>query len=169
MATQPGFNKGNKHRRQWQLGDGPFDTTYLFSASIFLRRAVAKHRERPPPYTLHPWIAQAMAEPNGQFFPNPDLPLFFEAAHGELFKIADCVPAAIQNGDLVWISFTVEFIIGGKAWNPNFVPVDIVRVGTVASHLVGTAVDKVPASAGSSAPQPSRTYLQPGQKFTMGM
>ncbi|OSC98560.1 hypothetical protein PYCCODRAFT_1427803 [Trametes coccinea BRFM310] len=72
-------------------------------------------------------------------------------------------------GDLVWISFIVEFIIGLAAWNPNFTLVEIVHVGSVAPHLVGSnaALESLTDQLASSIALCRQ--LQVGQCFTLNM
>ncbi|OJT09727.1 hypothetical protein TRAPUB_13795 [Trametes pubescens] len=162
IVAQKDFNRANRKRRQWQLGLGNYDNTYIFSAPMFARRAAyPRSAQHSVEYQVHPWLAAATEDPDGAFFPHPERPRILEAAHGEFHNISGCVPPMLQRGDLVWISFYVEFIIGGHSWNPNFVPVEIVRVGTVASHLVG-ASDEPPTP-------PKRQTLQAGQTFSLSM
>lgn len=69
----------------------------------------------------------------------------------------------LRYGDLVWISFTVEFIIGAVAWNPTFIPVEVIRVGNVATELVGHRSTPEPAQGAGDAPPVRRQRLQAGQ------
>ncbi|KAI9057284.1 hypothetical protein FKP32DRAFT_1536209, partial [Trametes sanguinea] len=135
VIVQNGFNRTRKPRRKWQEGEGSFDATYILAAQVFTRRSMYS-KERSVKYQLHPWI-KAVTGPGQQYYANPDRPNIFEAVAGQLRDIVDCHPSTLQFGDLVWISFYVEFIVGSNAWNPNFTPVEIVRVGTVAPDLVG--------------------------------
>ncbi|KAI9058544.1 hypothetical protein FKP32DRAFT_1582114, partial [Trametes sanguinea] len=166
VSQKEGFNRTRKPRRKWQEGGGSFDTTYIFTAPVFARRG-PWHKERRIPYDVPSPIRKATENPKVPFYANPDRPQIFEAINGSLHDIATCDPPALQYGDLVWISFAVEFIVGSTAWHPNFTPVEIVRVGTVAPHLVGSnaALEGV-----NGRPVPSmdpRQRLQVGQAFTL--
>ncbi|KAI9069789.1 hypothetical protein FKP32DRAFT_1559045 [Trametes sanguinea] len=172
VTAQPNFNRMKKPRRKWQEGEGSYDSTYIFVSPVFIRRGVYTwKRERLISYALHPWIQDATG-PGSQFFANPDRPRVFEAVGGVLHDIAGCVPSSLQFGDLVWISFTVDFAVGGAAWNPNFKPVEIVRVGSVATSLIGMNALSYEPSAGepvreASPPLPRRNRLRVGQQFTL--
>ncbi|KAI9065672.1 hypothetical protein FKP32DRAFT_1565896, partial [Trametes sanguinea] len=163
VLGQNGFNRGRKPRRKWQEGEGSYDSTYIFAAQVFLRRGpYSWKKERTIPYELHPWI-RAATGPQSQYFANPDRPSLFEAVNGALQNIADCSPPHLQYGDLVWISFFVEFIVGGTSWNPTFVPVEIVRVGRVAPEVVGGSS----TFRGGEDTPPPRQRLQVGQSFIL--
>ncbi|KAH9854467.1 hypothetical protein C2E23DRAFT_726756, partial [Lenzites betulinus] len=137
INAQPNFNRGRKSRRKWQEGEGSFDSTYIFVAPLFVRRGTpAAKREPFISYELHPWIREVSAS-GKQFCANPDRPQVFEVVDGTLQDIAKGSRPELKYGDLVWMSFMVEFIVGANAWNPNFVPVEIIRVGSVATELVG--------------------------------
>ncbi|KAI9057439.1 hypothetical protein FKP32DRAFT_1541826, partial [Trametes sanguinea] len=137
ILSQPEFNKGRKPRRRWQEGGGSFDATYIFTAPVFARRAPQRRVERRIKYEIPSPIRLATENPKVPYCANPDRPQIFEAVDGSLRDIASCDPAELQYGDMVWISFFVEFIVGTNAWNTNFVPVEIVRVATVSPDLVG--------------------------------
>ncbi|KAH9887374.1 hypothetical protein C8Q73DRAFT_606404, partial [Cubamyces lactineus] len=132
----PGFNKGNKSRRTWQDGNDASVTAYVMSAQMFFKRTkFTSKREASVSYTLHPWISHATKTTS--YFANPDRPKFFEPFKDELRAIEDCDPDHIRTGDLVWISFFAEFIVGLNNWSTTFTPYEIVRVGSVAPELVG--------------------------------
>ncbi|OJT14310.1 hypothetical protein TRAPUB_9171 [Trametes pubescens] len=172
VKSQPGFNRLNKPRRKWQEGEGSFDSSYIFVAPMFLRRGLPStaHKEQAIGYPLHPWIAAATA-PGKPFFANPDRPVVFEVVDGTLKDINECTPPALQYGDLVWISFVVEFIVGGAAWNPNFIPVEIVRVGSVSRELVGiTSKFSTDLDETTEAVAPTRRQrLQVGQAVPLNI
>ncbi|KAH9846473.1 hypothetical protein C2E23DRAFT_744026, partial [Lenzites betulinus] len=132
----PGFNKSKKTRRAWQDGADGSRSAYVMSAQMFFKRtrSTAK-REASVKYVLHPWIEAASKTTS--YFPNPDRPSLFEAAKGRLMNISECDPAYIRTGDLVWISFFAEFIIGLNNWSTTFTPYEVVRVATVSPDLVG--------------------------------
>ncbi|KAH9846251.1 hypothetical protein C2E23DRAFT_702152, partial [Lenzites betulinus] len=130
------FNRTQKPRRKWQEGEGAYDATYIFVAQVFVRRGYYTwKKELMLSYELHPWIQDATAS-GKQYFANPNRPEVFEVVDGQLRSISECAPPGLMYGDMIWISFIVEFIVSSNAWHPNFVPVEIVRVGRVAPDLV---------------------------------
>ena len=131
-----GFNKSSKGRRSWQRSDGPYKRTFTLSASIFVRPYNYNLSQLlHPPYKLHPWIAEAVApDEKGQqpeYYPNPHRPEVFDCVTGTLKKIGDTEISPLKTGDIVWISFSVEFVITKDHWYPSFVPKDIIRVSAV--------------------------------------
>ncbi|KAH9848481.1 hypothetical protein C2E23DRAFT_739683 [Lenzites betulinus] len=136
ICKTDGFNRTQKPRRKWQEGEGSYDATYIFVAQMFVRRGFYTwKKELTLVYELHPWIREATAQ-GKQFFANPDRPEVFKVVDGQLRPISECTPPGLLYGDLLWISFVVEFIVSSNAWNPNFIPVEIVRVGRVSPDLV---------------------------------
>ena len=107
---------------------------------MFLKRnAYNAPKEPKVKYQLHDWIAAISNNKEKGFFANPNRPRFYEISQDsnrKLLPMEMCTPPVIQFGDVVWISFTVEIIIGVK-WYTNFVAREIVRVATVLPELVG--------------------------------
>lgn len=120
---------------------------------------MTSHRERDISYNLHPWIAAATGPKSG-FFANPDKPKIFELCNDELRAIEECSPPYIKKGDLVWMSFSVVFIIGTDAWSTTCVPFEIVRVGTVSPDLLGISG----SSGGGTEVEVPRAQLKAGLK-----
>lgn len=83
------------------------------SAQIFSKRSrYSGKREASIKYPLHPWITEATKKPS-VYYANPDRPKIFQAVHGALQNITESgQPPYLKTGDLVWLSFSVEFIIG---------------------------------------------------------
>ncbi|KAI0324875.1 hypothetical protein GY45DRAFT_1262015 [Cubamyces sp. BRFM 1775] len=166
VQSIPGFNLGQKKRRTWQDGstaDKP-NSSFVFSSQIFVRRnSATKHREERISYDLHPWIAAATG-PRSDYFANPDRPMLYEIHQGELRDIKECSPPYLKKGDLVWVSFTVEFIIGNDAWSMVFVPYEIVRVGSVSLDLVGDTGER---SVNAPVDITPNLRLQAGMKIAL--
>ena len=121
-----------------------------------------KQREASIKYPLHDWIAQATRR-GMDYFPNPDRPSIFEPAGNELRDISQCEPPYLKVGDMVWISFSVEFFIGSKYWSTNLIPYEIVRVARVSTDLLGEI-----RSLDLGEEEAPRERLEAGLKFTPG-
>ncbi|KAI9061994.1 hypothetical protein FKP32DRAFT_1574797 [Trametes sanguinea] len=135
------FNKAKKPRRAWQDGNGDYMSTFVMSSQVFVRRTrLTSHREKDIDYELHPWIAE-VTKGKGAYFANPDKPKLFELRGDELQPIDECTPPYLRKGDLVWISFSVEFIPGSDAWSTTFVPYEIVRVGAISQDFMGGSTE----------------------------
>ncbi|KAI0359339.1 hypothetical protein OH77DRAFT_1447400 [Trametes cingulata] len=140
-----GFNKANKPRREWQDGVHGTKDYFVLSSQIFVKRSFARKRgQTDVPYTPHKWITKA-TPPESDYMPNPNRPRFFELRDGALHRIDN-----IARGDLVWISFTAEFILRTSTWSTTFTPYEIVRVGRLALELLDSGsqlavVDTSPA------------------------
>lgn len=161
VQTMPGFNKSRKLRRSWQDGNDPNITVYVMSAQMFIKRTkFTAKRELSIQYPLHPWISAAAQ--SSPYFPNPNRPAFLEPSNGVLVDMASCNPGHIRTGDLVWVSFSVEYIIGMNNWSATFTPLDIVRVASVSPDLVG---DRQGVDNDDDEP---RIRLVPGQQVFMG-
>ncbi|KAJ8457466.1 hypothetical protein ONZ51_g11514 [Trametes cubensis] len=135
VQSVKGFNPHKKSRRPWQDGSNR-NEVYVFSAQMsFKRTKYTARKEASLQYTLHPWIADVVAKTS--YFANPDRPSLFEPRAGKLIDLKDCETPHLRTGDLVWIGFYVEFIIGLNHWSTTLTPYEIVRVATVTPSLVG--------------------------------
>lgn len=152
------FNKLGKSRRPWQNSNNP-QPNYVMNSNIFVRQsAVSEEKKANFPYTLHPSIAQAI-KANPAYMANPDRPRIFELVKGRLTAIQRCNPPYLARGDLLWLSFSAEFVIGGGAWTTTFIPYEIVRVGSVSPNLIG----------GASTTSGSTFYTAPKQGLQEGL
>ncbi|OSD06152.1 hypothetical protein PYCCODRAFT_1464820 [Trametes coccinea BRFM310] len=161
VQRRNGFNKGQKSRRTWQDGRTAdnVNSGFAFVSQVFLRRTdSSRAKEERISYKLHDWI-KAATGPSSQFFANPDRPTLLELCNGELRDLKDSKTPYLRSGDLIWISFGVEFIIGADLWSTNFVPFELIRVGTVAPELLNDGP--------SRSPPPSA--LAPQQRLQVGM
>ncbi|KAI0328307.1 hypothetical protein GY45DRAFT_1255183 [Cubamyces sp. BRFM 1775] len=157
-----GFNRSHKPRRPWQDGNEAYSHVYVLSAQMFFKRTrYTSRKEASVSYTLHPWIEEVRSKT--PYFPNPDRPRLFEPHGNVLRALEESELPHLKTGDLVWISFYVEFIIGVNNWSTTFTPCEVVRVGRVAADLVG---DMTPTEDGEDEP---RGMLKAGDKFSFGM
>ena len=158
------FNDHNKPRHEWQSGLEGKTSAYIFSSQIFAKRTVfTRKKEKEIQYPLHEWIREA-TQPGSEFCPNPDKPVFLFPRGGELRPLEESSVPNIKLGDLVWMSFHVEFFIGSQYWGTTFIPREIVRVARVAQELLsdlrGFEFDELDDS--------SDDHLGAGYKFTFG-
>ncbi|KAI0350510.1 hypothetical protein OH77DRAFT_1430978, partial [Trametes cingulata] len=155
-----GFNRSKKQRRAWQNGSDAKQTVYVLSSQMFFKRTpFTSRKEASISYPLHPWIEEAMK--NTPYFANPDRPSILELQGDQLVDITKCDPPALAPGDLVWISFSVEFVIGVNFWNTTFTPYEIIRIGTVTPDVVGMA------PAPTEPEEPRRRGIKAGDKVIM--
>lgn len=47
----------------------------------------------------------------------------------------------LAAGDIVWLSFTASYIEGKGFWNPEFRPVEVVRVGRIPESVIAFNTD----------------------------
>ncbi|KAI0358765.1 hypothetical protein OH77DRAFT_1396697, partial [Trametes cingulata] len=149
METHPAFNMTGKDHYAWQNGESS-TATYVLSVQVFMKRTkFTAQMEEKIPYLVHDWIVKSTEKM--AWFANPDKPRIFEPQGSKLRDITEADLPYVKTGNLVWMSFYAEFIIGLNYWSTTFTPVDIIRVGTVAPHLVGNgykaAEDIVPRQA----------------------
>ncbi len=132
-------------RREWQSEpDASRAPTYVLSSQVFVRKTAGSRKQKPVKYPLHEWIISATKE-NSNYLPNPDRPKTLEPHRDTLKEIATSNPPALQRGDFVWISFFVEYIVGTRAWYPAFVPLEIIRVATLAPDVLQSIDEETPA------------------------
>ncbi|KAI1789226.1 hypothetical protein LXA43DRAFT_1096521 [Ganoderma leucocontextum] len=130
------FNPGKKGRREFQNGLS-HTHTFHFSSQMFVKRtAYTRAKEASRAYPLHDWIKNATKK-GMPYFANDEKPVLFEPDNaGGLRPLSEGFPPTLKVGDLVWMSFAVEFFIGNKFWSTNFIPYEFVRVGSVALELL---------------------------------
>ncbi|KAI1786565.1 hypothetical protein LXA43DRAFT_897731 [Ganoderma leucocontextum] len=130
------FNPGKKGRREFQNGLG-YTQTFHLSSQIFVKRSAhTRTKEASRTYPLHNWIKNGTKK-GMPFFANNEKPVLFEPdKEGGLRPLSEGFPPTLKVGDLVWMSFSVEFFIGNMFWSTNFIPYEIVRVGSVALELL---------------------------------
>ncbi|KAI0716618.1 hypothetical protein C8Q76DRAFT_616577, partial [Earliella scabrosa] len=163
VSSRPGFNKGNKPRREWQQGGEGYGQSFVFSSQLFVKSwKRTRNGSGELPYDLHPWIAEAIADTDWR--PNPDRPSIFDCVDGRLVSINEAQPPYLKRYDLVWISFFVQFIVGQNAWSPTFTPLEIIRVGTVPEELIDVQDTE---SAYVEEVEPKRR-LKAGDTFVFG-
>ncbi|KAI0710049.1 hypothetical protein C8Q76DRAFT_695180 [Earliella scabrosa] len=128
VAEVPGFNPTGTMRREWQSGAG-FGTTSRFwmKVPMFVRN---KDGERKPPAArhLHPWVVNADRKSRA-YRANVARPEVYGLTNqGYPVDIRKCENTRLEKGDAVAFSFTVVYVVGGKDWYPQLLPVDLVRV-----------------------------------------
>lgn len=119
-----------------------------------------------PPYPLHPWVKDVVQPKAGKqdYYANPHRPEIWDCTTGTMIRIKNADPPSLRRGDIVWISFHVEFIIGGNSWSTQLTPRHIIRVSTIPAILI-TPEDEVP-----KAPEQEPDYsIKEGSKFLMSM
>jgi hypothetical protein len=98
------------------------------------------------PYEVHPWIAEACKKNQSTWIPNPTRVQFFDAQAGVLERMETCAEPGLVRGDLVKMSFRFVFTIGRTYWHSAIRPMQIIRVGQIASSVYGAASqDEMPA------------------------
>lgn len=104
-------------------------------------------------YDVHPWVADALLR-SDSFVANPGRPICMSFDSGTLVT----VPASkgYRRNDVLWVSFTLTFVVGPDNWGPEHRPIDVIRVGQL-SGIVGTRVDI------SAIPEVDRKALVPGK------
>lgn len=144
VLNDPEFIKAveTKPRRGWQRGDSPREVTFTYTAQVFVRPfGYDMEKLKNPPYDLHPWVRDVVVPKNQSavaqdFYANPFRPEIWDCRTGVMTRIKNASPPFLQKGDIVWISFHVEFIIGANTWVPQFTPRHIIRVADMPSLLI---------------------------------
>ncbi|KAJ7730780.1 hypothetical protein B0H16DRAFT_1329805, partial [Mycena metata] len=136
------FNKWNKDRRTWQLGDTAFARRrFILSSRLVLRRTPAKMKEAmaPLPYQLHPWLADAIqAQKYQMWMANPEMPAILEYDAGKLQMLKPTTNRYFESGDIVWFSFALSFDVNSNNWMPEYKPLDFIRVGNLPQSSEGS-------------------------------
>jgi len=88
-------------------------------------------------YQPHQWVLDAIKEQKDKgFIINPERPSVYELDESILMDLAKCKPSTYVKGDIIWICFTISFSFFSGKWGPDFIPIDLVRVGKLPEHLV---------------------------------
>ncbi|KAH7927107.1 hypothetical protein BV22DRAFT_1127685 [Leucogyrophana mollusca] len=139
-----GFNKDERPRRDWQNGAGD-QTRFLMTWNMFERKNPFNSNWADNiKFDLHPWIQDAIKS-RPYFVPNIHRPSLFTLDDNVLTDITDSDSVHFNRGDVVWVSFTLKYIVGSD-WAPLYTPVDLVRVYSV------PAVDDTDESTSTSHP-----------------
>lgn len=99
---------------------------------MFERKTPFINYQAPLDYILNPRIASML---KGQkWFANPDRVKFFAYEGGSLIDLADSVNPILSNGDVIWFSFTLQYVVN-HTWGPDVQIMDVVRVGRIDDEL----------------------------------
>jgi hypothetical protein len=98
------------------------------SSPIFTCKTVFNSSKPPTLNDVHPWMV-AELKSNVKWMVNPDHPHSMEFKDDTLTSLECHSFKGFSPGDLIWVSFTLSFVIGPKFWSPEYRPMDLVRVG----------------------------------------
>lgn len=130
MGTVEDFNPDHFGRRDYQSGHDPtFTRRYWMRTPMFLQ--VNKGEPKPKPAGhLHKWVLEA-ARRSPAYYANPARPAVLALEDGLLRGIKKATPSELCRGDIVVVTFTISYLVAGSVWYPQFLPLEIVRVGEV--------------------------------------
>ncbi|KAF6742110.1 hypothetical protein DFP72DRAFT_1109714 [Ephemerocybe angulata] len=136
----PDFNKVKRERSKWMTPSYIADSSrHTVSIPIFQRKTAfnCKDGKYEVPYDVNPWIAEASFPHNQQWIPNPAIVRVLELGNDEtlidVLKSSD--DPSLSSGDLVKMTFKVNFAVGPSSWTSNYMPIQIIRVGRVNRDL----------------------------------
>lgn len=179
VVSLPKFNKGGRPRRDFQSGRSEaYMHTFQLSSQMFRLRTAYNEKEQHAPLSFvpHEWLQQAVSRRNCDWYINPERPQLFEMVDGIALDLKDCHPRYLRKGDLVCISFRINFILGKFFWDTAFVPLEIVRVGAAPTILTVRPNDDGASSGASHEVQNAvlkrgpvkRARLRAGEIFHQG-
>lgn len=88
-------------------------------------------------YQPHPWVSDAVKDQKDKgFILNPERPSLYELDGSILTDLQKCRPNLYTRGDIIWVCFTISFSFFSGSWGPDFIPIELVRVGKLPEHLV---------------------------------
>lgn len=124
------------------------------ASPMFARKAPRGRMQSLPKYSLHPWVAQVL-DGSEMFIANPDRPTCMSFDGGKLAPLSGCKPPKFDKHDIIWVSFTIMYVVGPDLWGPVFRPIDVIRVGRIPGGL-SSRIDS------SAVPDIDRGALEPG-------
>lgn len=123
------FNSGKWPRKTWQSGEVLSDSKcFIVTAPMFARKTLYARMSKKLRYKLHPWVEEALKD-NDKLVPSPDCPHCMVWEDGNLLDLDDSDRPQLEKYDIMWISFTLAFYVGGETWGPEYRPMDLIRVG----------------------------------------
>lgn len=141
-----------KPRRPWQNGhDNTGRGRFIMSAPMFIRRIGG--RTATVRYPLHAWVEEATRGNRTSWSPSPERPQIFDCVNGKLRPMWKGDGPRLLRGNIVWMTFRIFFVLGSQNWWPDFVPIDIVRVGNMPGYMLGIHDDVVSFNAPQSLAQ----------------
>uniref|UniRef100_A0A8H8CFA2 Uncharacterized protein n=1 Tax=Psilocybe cubensis TaxID=181762 RepID=A0A8H8CFA2_PSICU len=140
VCRQPGFNKGNRPRRPWQNGRSSTNRDkYIINTRVFANRSAFNTKEGGEykvPYEVHPWLKEGITRfPEAHQIPNPDRPKYFEFTENRISSLADSNEPTFKQGDIIWMTFKLGFVVTGGYWWPEIIPIEFVRVGKLPEQI----------------------------------
>jgi len=88
-------------------------------------------------YQPHEWVLDAKRDQKEKgFIINPERPSVYELDGSVLKDLIKCQPHTFRRGDIIWVCFTVSFSFFADKWGPDFIPIDLIRVGKLPEHLI---------------------------------
>ncbi|RXW16134.1 hypothetical protein EST38_g9721 [Candolleomyces aberdarensis] len=83
-------------------------------------------------YPIHPWLKAVTQGPDARWLPNKDRPKLLDY-NNKRFKQVGPDDDPFQRGDIIWISFTINYFMKRESWLHDVVPLDLVRVARSSS------------------------------------
>ncbi|KAF6758166.1 hypothetical protein DFP72DRAFT_845133 [Ephemerocybe angulata] len=141
----PEFNKAKRARSNWMTPAYIAESSrHTVSIPVFQRKNAfnCKDGKYEVPYEVHPWIAEASVPNNQHWIPNPSIVRVLERGVDDTLVdvLLESETPALKSGDLVKMTFKVNFAVGPSSWTSNYMPVQIIRVGRVDRDLSTPAV-----------------------------
>ncbi|KAJ7178784.1 hypothetical protein C8R43DRAFT_942384 [Mycena crocata] len=132
VTSQANFNRYKKPRRQWQEGLSiPTRRRFVFTSRLVVYKNLYNTKDGQPlttSYKLHPWIDSNVRQ-SSEWIPNPDRPSIVDFVDGKLNILKPVNYRYFDRGDIVWFSFALVYVVRQSNWQPEFKPLDFVRVG----------------------------------------
>ncbi|TFK57004.1 hypothetical protein OE88DRAFT_1640801 [Heliocybe sulcata] len=110
-----GFNIRKVPRRPFQ--DGSQRRRWYWQTPLFYPRTIANTNWKVPA-SVHPWIRDAAAV-SQDWIPNPVTPRMLHYTDTEFLPIQQADPPMFQAGDIVWVSFTLQYVVTDKHCVPR--------------------------------------------------
>lgn len=97
------------------------------TSPLFERKTVFNSVQEPLSYDLDRSIEDALI--GQKWFANPDRVRFFSYEDNGLVHLKNTLVPYLASGDVVWFSFTMQYVVNNVSWGPDLQLVDVVRVG----------------------------------------
>ncbi|KAI0710064.1 hypothetical protein C8Q76DRAFT_798830 [Earliella scabrosa] len=127
MSSLPGFNPLGLPRSEFQ--SSPKKSSWFWLKMPMFIKLGDKERKPRPPSFLHQLVIDA-DDRSHAFRANPLRTSVRAMEGGRARDIVRCTPDKLERGDTVAVRFKISYYVGGTRWQPEFMPIDIVRVKT---------------------------------------